>query len=120
MRTVLPATTVSSSLSGACRCANLSEGSHRNGMRHGKEWNSCPQVGSAAVGFDFQGSVQFVHPLPHSGKTDACLRSHAMKQSQALFWDTLAEIANLENHRVGVMLKTDARIRSRRMAMDVG
>src|ERR1035437_1936077 len=112
MGTVLPATTVSSSLSGACRCATVSKRSHRNGMRHGKEWNGCPQARSAAVGFDFQGSVQFVHSLPHSGKTDACFRSHSMKQSQALFWYTLAEIANLENHSVGVMLKTDARIRS--------
>ena len=87
---------------------------------HHIEWNGGPHARPTTIGFDFQRPVQFVHSLPHPGQPHARFCGHLTKQPHALRWYPLPEIAYLQNHSVGIMLKMDAGIRSSGVAMYVG
>jgi len=75
---------------------------------------------SITIGFYFQTAVQFVQSLAHPSQPNAGLCTHAAQQPQAFFGYAFSKVSYLQNHGFGIMLKTDACLRSSGMAKHVG
>jgi hypothetical protein len=80
--------------------------------------NCGPHVRSMAVRFDFKLAVEFMQSLAHSGETDTCLRASA-KSGQLLSWYASPKIPYFQDYAFGLVLKTNAHLRSSGVTMHI-
>ena len=73
-----------------------------------------------SIRFYFKLAVQFVQSLAHSSETDSRFLTYSTEQTQALGWYASTEILYLQDHNLGLVLKTDAGLRSFGVAMYIG